>query len=95
VTEFFLRLLVLLRFLCFVAFVYLGLHVVFSRLIRKQGSKVLWFFSIVTAPLTRPVRSRLAPNAPESRVLLLSLGFYGVLWLLVAAAAEAIARALL
>jgi hypothetical protein len=90
-----LHLFVLLRFLCFVAVFYLALHVLLSRLIANRDSKVLWFFSIVTSPLTRPVRKRLGAGAPESRVLLLSLGFYSVLWLLVAVAAEAIARALL
>ena len=55
-TESALQLLVLVRFLCFVAVVYLGLHVVFSRLISKSDSKILWFFSILTMPLTWPIR---------------------------------------
>ena len=50
-TESALQLLVLVRFLCFVAVVYLGLHIVFSRLISKPDSKILWFFSIITLPL--------------------------------------------
>ena len=44
-TEPALQLLVLVRFLCFVAVVYLGLHIIFSRLISRPDSKILWFFS--------------------------------------------------
>jgi hypothetical protein len=43
-SELALQLLVLVRFLCFVAVIYLGLHIVFSRLISKADSKILWFF---------------------------------------------------
>ena len=50
------RFLLLLRFLCFVAVVYLILHVLFARLISKPDSKVLWFFSTLTMPLTWPIR---------------------------------------
>lgn len=78
-----LRLLVLLRFLCFVALVYLTLHVIFARLISRPESKVLWFFSVVTSPLTWPVRTWLAPSASESRLRLTALFLYGLLWVLV------------
>jgi hypothetical protein len=82
-TEPALRLLFLLRFLCFVALIYLGLHVIFSRLISKTDSKVLWFFSVLTVPLTWPVRRWLAPGASESRLRSMALVFYGVLWVLI------------
>jgi hypothetical protein len=67
-------------FVFFMAFVYLVLHIVFARLIARPDSPVLWFFSVVTGPLTRPVRGWLAPGAPERRVRLLALGLYFVLW---------------
>ena len=81
--ELLLRLLVVLRFLCFVAVVYLTLHVVFSRLISKPDSKVLWFFSVLTTPLTRPVRAWLAPASGESQLRLLAIFVYGLLWTLI------------
>ena len=65
----------------FMAAVYLALHIVFARLVRTPGSPVMWFFGVVTGPLTRPVRAWLAPGAPESRVRVLALGIYTVLWL--------------
>ena len=65
----------------FMAFVYLLLHVVFARLIARPDSPVLWFFSVVTGPLTRPVRGWLAPGTPERRVRLVALGLYLLLWL--------------
>jgi hypothetical protein len=91
-TETALRLLVLARFLCFVAVFYLGLHLVLSRLISKRDSKVLWFFSIITSPLTKPVRPWLAPDAPERRLRLIALFSYGMLWLLIAVTTELVAR---
>jgi hypothetical protein len=42
---------------------------------------VLWFFSVVTGPLTRPVRAVLAPGTPERRVRLVALAVYVLLWL--------------
>ena len=78
-----LQLLVLVRFLCFVAVIYLGLHIIFSRLISKADSKILWFFSIITSPLTWPVRAWLAPGTPESRLRFVALVFYVVLWVLI------------
>ncbi len=65
----------------FMAWIYLLLHVVFARLIRRPDSPVLWFFGVVTGPLTRPIRGLLAPGAPERRVRLISLWVYVVLWL--------------
>lgn len=91
-TEPLLRLLVLARFLCFVAIVYLGLHVLFSRLISKPDSKVLWFFSVLTLPLTWPVRTWLAPDASESRLRSRALIFYGALWVLIFIVTEMVAE---
>jgi hypothetical protein len=65
----------------FMASVYLFLHVLFARFITRPDSPVLWFFSVVTGPLTRPVRALLAPGTPERRVRLVALGAYAVLWL--------------
>ncbi len=73
---------VLVPLVFFMAAVYLSLHIVFARLIATPASPVMWFFGVVTAPLTRPVRAWLAPGTPEPRVRLLALGVYVVLWLL-------------
>jgi hypothetical protein len=74
---------VLLPLLFFMASVYLALHIVFARLLRRPDSPVLWFFSVVTGPLTRPVRVLLPRGTPEARVRMLALGLYVVLWLTV------------
>jgi hypothetical protein len=65
----------------FMASVYLFLHILFARFITRPDSPVLWFFSVVTGPLTRPVRALLAVETPERRVRLVALGIYVVLWL--------------
>lgn len=89
-----LQLLVLVRFLCFVAVIYLGLHIIFSRLISRPDSKVLWFFSVITLPLTWPVRAWLVPGTSESRLRFVALVFYVVLWMLILVATEIIASTL-
>jgi hypothetical protein len=93
-TESALQLLVLVRFLCFVAVVYLGLHIVFSRLISRSDSKILWFFSVITLPLTRPVRAWFAPGTPESSLRFIALVFYVVLWVLLLVATKIVASTL-
>jgi hypothetical protein len=75
------QILFLARFLCFMAIVYLALHKIVSRLSKKPNSKLLWFFSVVTAPLTRPVRAWTMPSASDEQLLSRSLLFYGFLWL--------------
>ena len=78
--ELVLQLIVILRFLCFMALFYLMLHILVSGIIKKPENKVLWFFSVLTEPLTRPVRALIAVEMPEQRVRLIALVFYGVLW---------------
>jgi hypothetical protein len=80
--DFLLQAFILLRFLCFIALLYLLLHIWASRLIAKPEHKVLWFFSVLTAPLTRPVRAWTNSDTPEQRVRWMALAFYGVLWLI-------------
>ena len=73
---------VLVPFVFFMAAVYLAFHIVFDRVIgARRDSAVLWFFSVVTGPLTRPVRALLPNGTPESRVRLAALGLYVVLWI--------------
>lgn len=75
------QILFLARFLCFMAVVYLALHKIVSRLSKKPNSKLLWFFSVVTAPLTYPVRAWTLPGMTDDQLLSRSLVFYGLLWL--------------
>ncbi len=84
-SELSLRLLLLLHvvvpLLFFTASVYLALHVLFARFIIAPNSPVLWFFSVLTRPLTRPVQAILPWGVSEARLRTLSLAFYVVLWL--------------
>ena len=77
-----LQLVVLLRFICFIALFYLMLHILVARVIKKSEHKVLWFFSVLTGPLTRPVRVWVGGDMPEQRLRWIALMFYGVLWLI-------------
>src|SRR5262245_48443215 len=67
--------------LLFMAWIYLGLHILFARLVTDPASPVLWFFGVVTGPLTRPVRAVLAAGTPEPRVRLIAFASYVGLWL--------------
>jgi hypothetical protein len=66
------RLIYVLWFICFMATCYLGLHVVVAPLL-QPGSKTTAFFTILTSPLTRPVRRLLGPGASEKRVRAVAL----------------------
>ena len=63
------------------AVIYLALHLLVCRS-AKPTSKVLWFFSVITAPLTRPIRKWLLPSTSERRRLTLALIIYLLLWIL-------------
>jgi hypothetical protein len=71
----------LLRFLCFMAVFYLALHKIVARLSRKPDSKLLWFFGVVTAPLTSPVKRYSSPDATDHQIVSYALIFYGLLWM--------------
>ena len=77
------QILLIARFLCFISVLYLVLHNIVYRLSRQPDSKLRWFFGLLTAPLTHPVRLWLMPGAPDSRVLPVTLLVYAFLWLMV------------
>ena len=69
-------------FVFFMAAVYLALHILFARVIGgSRDSAVLWFFSVVTRPLTRPVRALLPLGTPEPRIRVAALCLYVFLWI--------------
>lgn len=74
---------IVIPLLFFMAWIYLALHMLFARFIAQPDSPVLWFFSVVTGPLTRPVRAVLPAGSPESRVRRVALAVYLVLWIAV------------
>jgi uncharacterized protein YggT (Ycf19 family) len=76
----------------FMAWVYLALHVAFARLV-NQDNPVLWFFAVVTGPLTRPLRAWVSPGTPASRVRLIALAVYFLLWIVVRALFTQLMRA--
>ena len=92
-----LRLLVLanvvIPLLLFMAWVYLALHVIFARLVVNRDNPVLWFFAVVTGPLTRPVRSFMPPGTPAPRVRMVALVVYFALWIVVRALFTRLVRA--
>jgi uncharacterized protein YggT (Ycf19 family) len=71
---------VLVPFLFMMASVYLAVHVVFARVISSPESQVLAFFTVVTTPLTRPIRALLPPGTTAARVRTVALVVYLVLW---------------
>ena len=52
-----------------------------SAIRSTQLDASLWFFSVVTGPLTRPVRAVLPRGTPEPRVRAVALAMYVALWL--------------
>jgi hypothetical protein len=88
-----LKILLLLRLAAFIAVFYLALHLLVARWSRKPGSRLLWFFDVLTAPLTGWV-AKLAPaGTPPSRLRLYALAAFAVVWLAAAVAVESIVAA--
>lgn len=75
------RLLVVLWFVFYMAAIYLALHIVVARFISARESRLLWFFSVVTGPLTKPVRAMMPAGTPETRVRAVALLVYVLLML--------------
>ena len=75
------RSVILLWFVSYMSVIYLGLHMVATRFARSPESRLLWFFSIVTGPLTRPVRAVVPAGTSPTGIRLLALLLYVVLWL--------------
>jgi hypothetical protein len=71
----------LVPFVFFMASVYLALHILAARVVRRPDSPVLWFFGVVTGPLVRPLRALLPPETPEPRLRLIALAAYATGWL--------------
>ncbi len=71
----------LIPFLFMMASVYLATHILFARLVTSPQSQVLAFFTVITTPLTRPIRRFLPPGTAEPRVRAIALAVYVVLWI--------------
>jgi uncharacterized protein YggT (Ycf19 family) len=77
------RLLLLISFLAYMAAIYVGLHIVVAYFSKTPGSRLLWFFSVLTEPLTRPVRAVLPGGRTESQVRYLTLLACVIIWLMI------------
>ena len=78
----------MIRFVAFLAFFYLLLDLLVSRLIKSPASKVRGFFALVASPLTRPIRSFLPPSATDDQIRFTALGLVGVVWVVVVLASR-------
>jgi len=74
------RILVLFRLIAFIGVLYMGLHILVARLSRRPESRLLWFFEVLTGPLTRTV-ARVAPaGTSPARLRWLAFGACVLLW---------------
>jgi hypothetical protein len=80
VTEPLAQILFIARFLCFMATFYLALHKLAIRITTRRDGKLMWFFSVLTAPLIRPVRAWM-PGASDEQLLSRALLVYACMWL--------------
>ena len=82
------KLVLMIRFVAFLAFFYLLLDLLVSRLIKDPASKLRGFFALVASPLTRPIRSFLPPSATDDQVRFAALGLVGLVWVIVVLASR-------
>lgn len=75
------RLLFLISFVAYMAAIYVALHIVVAHFSRSPRSHLLWFFSVLTGPLTRPVRRLLPKEITESQLRFVTLAACVIIWL--------------
>ena len=79
-----LKIVTLVRLFTFMVLVYLALGWLVERYSRKPNSQLKGFFRLLCSPITRPVARRMSKDAPHRRVLAISMGLVGALWLVTA-----------
>jgi hypothetical protein len=77
------RFLLPISFVAYMAAIYVALHIVVAHFSRTPGSRLLWFFSALTGPLTWPIRTALPDGMTESQVRYLTLLACVVIWLVI------------
>jgi hypothetical protein len=75
------RMLLLVSFVAYMAAIYVALHIAVARFSRNPEGRLLWFFSVLTGPLTRSSRRILPAGMTESQVRYLTLAVCVVIWL--------------
>lgn len=84
-----LRLLLLLRMIAFLAFMYLVFGWIVERATRDNPeSKMRGFARLICSPLTKPIGALLGAEADYPRVLRGAMYAFGGLWLLILVASE-------
>jgi uncharacterized protein YggT (Ycf19 family) len=85
-----LKIVTVLRLLSFMVVLYLALGWLAERYARKPDGKVRGFFRLVCRPVTAPIARLLPSGAGERRVLEVSLGVVGGLWVVLIIVSEAL-----
>ena len=75
------KILTLIRLVAFMVLVYLALGWLVERYSRKPNSQLKGFFRLICSPVTGPVARRMSKETPHQRVLAVSIGLVGAVWL--------------
>jgi uncharacterized protein YggT (Ycf19 family) len=75
------KILTLVRLVSFMVLLYLALGWLVERHSRKPDSQLKAFFRLICSPITRPVARRMPKETPHQRVLAMSMGLVGAVWL--------------
>ena len=75
-----LKIVTLVRLLCWMLLIYLGLGYVVERRSRKPDSQLKGFFRLLCKPLVWPVARFLPPGTSYQSVLLVTMAVVGVVW---------------
>jgi uncharacterized protein YggT (Ycf19 family) len=90
--DFVYRLAVLIWFMAYMASIYLALHIVVAHLSKSSENRLLWFFGVLTGPLTRPIRAVVPAGTSAAQIRYMTLAVCVIVWLatrlLLAAMAE-------
>lgn len=85
-----LKVLTLVRLVCWMVLIYLGLGYVVEGRSRKPDSQLKGFFRMLCSPVAKPVARFLAPGTSHQRVLFVAMSLFGTLWIASAVADGAV-----
>jgi uncharacterized protein YggT (Ycf19 family) len=75
------RLVVLIWFMAYMASIYLALHIVVAHLSKASENRLLWFFGVLTGPLTRPIRAVVPAGTSPAHIRYITLAVCVIVWL--------------
>jgi uncharacterized protein YggT (Ycf19 family) len=74
------RLILLCSLIAYMAAIYVALHIIVAHFSKHPGSKLRWFFTVLTTPLLYPFRAIMPARVTEAQLRYVTLVVCLALW---------------